>query len=434
MYNQPVPASGRPILGLLACVLLGLCILISLPGAHAAESGGATESAPAPDANAETVEKDKDRDEDKKKAVKAYYKDGLHIASEDGNFLAKINWRLQLRLTDLESADLVGEEDGVEEESGFLIRRARFKLKGHAYRPWLGYYLEYGIAGNILLTWQLDLAKWEKFSVRTGQFKVPYNRERVDSSGRLQFVDRSIVNNPFTVDRQQGISLLGHLFKGTRGDSKYAAGVYTGTGRGGDLDGDKRPMYVGRWQWNFLKRDLGYAQSDIKMRPKPAASLAVAGSSNVSQYTRFSSGGGGQLPGFEPGVIGQYKLEQWMAEFAYQGRGLSIQSEFHRKRINDRVNLTETDLEGFYGQVGYFFHGLFDKFPRKLELAARYARVKTVDGIEIPADREKSLVLNWFFHGHNNKLTMDYSQLTNTLPGGSEDKGWRVRAQWDITF
>jgi hypothetical protein len=250
----------------------------------------------------------------------------------------------------------------------------------------------------------------------------------------LQFVERSIVNSPFTVDRQQGFSLLGHLFKGTRGDSNYAAGVYTGTGRGGELDGDHSPMYVGRWQWNFLKRHLGYAQSDIDRYRKPRGSFAVAGMRNIGRYTRFSSAGGGQLPGFAPGVADQYKLEQWMAEFAYHGRGLSIQSEYHRKNIIDRVNDTDTDLEGFYGQVGYFFNELFEKFPRPLELAVRYARVKTVDGVEIPADREESVALNWFFDGHDNKLTFDYTHLTNNFAARSDDTGWRVRFQWDITF
>ena len=132
-----------------------------------------------------------------------------------------------------------GEEDGVEEETGFRIRRARFKLDGHAYKPWLGYYLEYGIAASVMLTFELEVQKSEQIGARFGQFKVPYNRERLDSSGKQQFADRSIVNNPFTVDRQSGMNLQGHLFAGSRADSKYNFGVYTGTGRGGDLEDDR---------------------------------------------------------------------------------------------------------------------------------------------------------------------------------------------------
>lgn len=285
-----------------------------------------------------------------------------------------------------------------------------------------------------MLTLQFDFDVDEKLNVRVGQYKVVYNRERVDSSGAQQFADRSVVNSPFTVDRQSGPSVMGRLFAGTLADMSYAGGVYTGTGRGGGLDEDREPMYVGRWQWNFLKRNLGFSQSDIRRRSEPAASLAFAGATNVGQYTRFSSGGGGQLPGFEDGEPGQYKLEQWMAELAYHGHGLSLQSEYHFKRVDDRVNKEITEFDGWYAQGGYFFHEAFDGFPEPLELAVRVARVHNKVGVLLPSDRELTFGGNWFFNGHNNKITTDASYLQSTLPLGSEDTGWRVRLQWDVSF
>ena len=366
--------------------------------------------------------------------VKVHYKRGFHIESADGNYATKMNFRAQLRLTDLSSPDLVGEEDGVEEESGFRIRRARFKMKGHIYRPWLKYKFEYGLEGNVLLTWSFDVALLEQATLRAGQWKVLYNRERVDSSGKQQFVDRSIVNSPFTVDRQQGLSLQGRLFKGTRGSSEYAAGVFTGTGRGGELDGDRRPMYSARWQWNFLKRPLPFSQSDIERHQKAAASLALAASSNVSAYTRFSSSGGGQIPGFSDGQQEQYKIQQWMAEYSHKYRGLSVQAEYHQKRIDDRVNQQVSELRGFYAQLGYFFSERFRKFPKPLELAWRVAAVDSTQGVELPADREATMALNWFFFGHDNKLTADVSYLMSEGELGTEDTGWRARFQWDVSF
>lgn len=366
--------------------------------------------------------------------VEVRYKDGLRLESSDGKFAARIRWRAQLRMTDLTSDDLVGEQDGVDEEAGFLVRRARFKLDGHAYRPWLGYYLEYGIVASVLLTLQFDIQPSDLVGVRIGQYKVLYNRERVDSSGAQQFADRSIVTPPFTLDRQTGPTVLGRLFKDSWADSRYAGGVFTGTGRGGGLDEDQEPMFIGRWQWNFLKRDLGFSQSDVQRRAKPAGSLSFAGATNVGRYTRFSSSGPGELPGFEVGEVGQYKLEQWMAEFAFQGRGLSIQSEYHFKRIDDRVNLEITELDGWYAQTGYFFHEAFGGFPQPLELAVRAARVSSIKGVPQPDQRELTFGGNWFFNGHNNKITGDLSYVQTTLPLGTEDTGWRARLQWDVTF
>ena len=139
-------------------------------------------------------------------------------------------------------------------------------------------------------------------------------------------------------------------------------------------------MYVGRWQWNFLKRVLPFSQSDIARREEPAASLAFAAMSNVGQFTRFSSSGPGQLPGFRPGEPEQYKITQWLAEFAFHGRGLSLQAEYHFKRIDDRVNEEITEFSGWYAQAGYFFHEAFEGFPEPLELAVRFASVDDEDG------------------------------------------------------
>ena len=277
------------------------------------------------------------------------------------------------------------------------------------------------------MTWHLDLIQNEKITLRVGQWKVRYNRERVDSSGKQQFVDRSIVNNPFTIDRQQGIHLSGRLFKESWADSVYTAGVYTGTGRGGSLDDDGRPMYVGRWQWNFLKRDVPFTQSDMKYTPKAIAAVAIAGASNEGEFTRWSSSGGGSLPGLDDST---YRTDQWMVDFALMRKGLSAQAEYHYKTVKDLVSGEVSKLDGFYAQVGYFFHAIAEKFPKKLEFALRVADVDSEQGAPIPADNEVTLVSNYFFSGHNNKLTADVSYLESSLPGGSEDDGIRVRLQW----
>jgi len=389
---------------------------------------------PAAVADEEKPAEEKEDEEKDPEAVTVRYDNGLRLESGDGNFKARIRFRAQTRGSSLSSEDLAGEDDGLEEASGFRVQRARFKIDGHVYRPWLEYYLEYGIARGAMLTFQFDLQSTEKIGVRVGQYKVLYNRERVDSSGAQQFADRSIVNSPFTLDRQQGLTVMGRLFAGTLADSSYAGGVFTGSGRGGDLENDHRPMYIGRWQWNFLKRDLPFSQSDIRRRKEPAASLAFAGASSHGEFTRFSSSGGGQLPGFEGGDADRYKLKQWLAEFAYHGKGLSIQSEYHWKEIDDTVDNVVSDFSGWYAQAGYFLHEAFDSFPEPLEIAFRYARVDSGEGIVLPSDRELIIGGNWFFNGHNNKLTLDYSVLKSTLHLGSEDTGWRVRAQWDISF
>ncbi|MCP3977918.1 MAG: porin [bacterium] len=365
------------------------------------------------------------------KPIRVKYDDGLEIETAEGNYRFHIEWRAQLRFENLDAGGFPDEPASDNDE--FSINRLRFKMGGHAYRPWLRYYTEYDLEGGRLLDLRFEVARSEKAIFRVGQFKVLYNRERIDSSGKQQFAERSIVTRTFTVDRQQGLTLRGRLFEGSHADSSYAVGVFSGTGRSEDGDGDGRPMYVARWQWNFLGRDVRFTASDIDRTDKLAAALAVGAVSNRSRYTRFSSSGGGQLDGFADGEEGQYEIEQSMVEFALRSRGLYVEGEWHRKEIDDRVADATTDLDGYYVQVGYFFHELFEAFPDPLELAGRYARVRR-EGDPLRSGEETTLVANWFFSGHRNKLTADISRLENLTDGPEEQSETRLRLQWDVSF
>jgi hypothetical protein len=193
-------------------------------------------------------------------------------------------------------------------------------------------------------------------------------------------------------------------------------------------------MWFARYQWNFLGRDLPYSQSDVEFSEKAVGSFAIATLRNRSPYTRFSSAGGGQLDGFEEGRPGQYSLRQYLEEFALKYRGFSVQQEFHWKEVIDNVNLRTTRLRGTYVQAGLFPWGLSRQFPKPLEFAFRYGWVDP-DCSQSQDDRQEvTVAVNWFFSGHDNKLTADFSLLTLKQLGGPELRDQRVRVQWDISF
>jgi phosphate-selective porin OprO/OprP len=357
---------------------------------------------------------------------------GLDIRSRDGNYYAHIDWRAQMRFTSREFDDPIAPNPDVR-EGDFVINRARFKMGGHAYRRWLKYYLEYDLVNTWLLDLRFTLQPTDALQLRVGQWKVPYNRERVDSSGKQQFAERSIVTPWFTLDRQQGVALFGRLWEGTHADSWYNVGVFSATGRGGS-GSVEQPMVLGRWQWNPLGRDLPFSQCDLGLREKPAASLAVAGASWQGPYASFSSKGGGGLPGHPVGGSDTYEVRQIMIETAFMHRGFSWQQEYHWKTVDDTVNGDVRDLEGWYAQVGYFFHAVFPKFPKPLEIAFRLADVDPHIGVGDDAENEATLAFNWFFNGHRNKLTFDISRLHDR--NQETGKRWenRVRLQWDVSF
>jgi phosphate-selective porin len=183
-----------------------------------------------------------------------------------------------------------------------------------------------------------------------------------------------------------------------------------------------------------LGRVVPFSGSDTGNVQQPAALLALAGVTNRSPYTRFSQAGGGQLEGFDPGEPGQYQVPQWLQETAFIWHGLGWQQELHWKQIEDRKNGTTTTLMGNYAQVGYFFHGLWSWVPGPLELALRHAIYDPNRDVAGDVQQEFSLALNWFFDGHLNKLTAEWSYFDFENPREDEEVGHRFRLQWDVSL
>lgn len=315
------------------------------------------------------------------------------------------------------------------------IRRARLKVGGHGYKPWLKYYWEYDVAGGNLLDFRLMIGKWEWLRFKVGQWKIEYSMERVISSGKQQLVGRSILNRAFTVDRQQGVEIYGHLDGRGPLDFSYWVAALTGTGRSNTSNDDEHLMHFGRFQWNALGREYRFSGSDPDFSDKPVAMIAVAGITNRGRYTRFSAAGGGQLEGFENGDPGQYQLNQLNLETAFKHNGFSWQSELHHKEIIDRKAKGATTLvEGYYAQAGYFFHQLLSWWPAPLELAVRQAGYYPHTFQNTINERERSVAANWFFSGHANKLTLEVSNFNFENLDMESREGWRLRLQWDISF
>jgi hypothetical protein len=103
-----------------------------------------------------------------------------------------------------------------------LVKRTRLKFDGFVFNPNLTYKIQLGLTNRDIRASQIAqsgntagiiydaVLKWEfakNWELWFGQAKLPGNRERVISSQKLQFVDRSLVNSRFNIDRGSGIQL-----------------------------------------------------------------------------------------------------------------------------------------------------------------------------------------------------------------------------------
>jgi len=360
--------------------------------------------------------------------------DGLTLRSRDDRFMLQLGGRVQLRYSDPFDDDPVDLEDLAQaRERDIDVRRARFRASGHLLTPKLTFAYQYDLVNTWLLDARLnyEVAPW--LQVQAGQWKPEYNRERVASSSQQHLVERSIVNRVFTLDRQNGAMVHGAVAAGTRADSRYWVGVFNGGGRSRGND-DSRPMWMARYQWNVLGGGLEFAPVDFDRSRTVRASLAVAASGNQGALTRFSSDGGGQVDGLPDGTNGLYRLAQSVVEGALAWRGVSLEHEYHWKKVTDRDSGAVRRLEGFYVQGGAFLHEFWRVVPRPLELAARFATVDP-DGLRREnSGHEVTFGANWFFNEHRNKLSIDTSRLHFDEPDGDRSSSRRVRAQWEVSF
>ena len=357
---------------------------------------------------------------------------GWEFQTRDQKFRMEFQFRLQFRYTGLSDLEIdsvlwEGESPG----GTFEVKRARMKVGGHAFNPHIQYYLEYDFPSSNLLDWRITFNRISAIQIRLGQWKINFNSERVISSGRQQLVERSISNRYFTLDRQVGMMIQGHIFRQSLADAWYYLGVFNGNGIN-SRNNDGSYLLLARYQWNYLGRDTKLSFSDMSPSTKPHGYIAFAATRNRSAYTAYSSNGGQQLPGFQEGSLNRYLTHQLLFEFMFKHNGFMIKNETHYKHIDDRDEDVISKLWGGYIIAGYFLYHAFPVIPEPLEIVARYALVDgdTVDGDPI---REYTVGANWFFKEHLNKLSIDYS-LIRSPDLVDADKDNRIRLQWDISF
>ena len=135
---------------------------------------------------------------------------GVRLFSADKSFSLTLRGRVQLLASGSFRDDPEHPRD-----LGFAVRRARLLITGDLPQHDLLLYLQLGlgpsdIEGELpvpLRDWVVAWTRLPSLSLRAGQMKVPYSRERIMSSSALEFVDRTIVNAELNLDRDIGLQL-----------------------------------------------------------------------------------------------------------------------------------------------------------------------------------------------------------------------------------
>ncbi|HSN87583.1 MAG TPA: porin [Thermoanaerobaculia bacterium] len=330
------------------------------------------------------------------------WKDGKTTIETKSSKLDLSN-RVQIRYT--QEMPEVGDDVG-----SFRIRRAKTKFEGWAYDKNLTYELQlnWPDTSNPLedAAVNYDFTKGKKmFQLKGGQYKVPFGRQELTSSGSQEFVDRSIVSNEFARGRDIGVQLWG-LPAGGKLD--WRVGLFNGNGRTVSRNDNDEYQYNARVTFQPFG-DVKYSESDFESSSKPLLALAA----NYESNDRFGATSGDdrdrEITGFD---------------VAFKYRGFSLFAEVF-DASNDFEVAADTDADGFHAQAGYFL------VPQKLEVAARIAELDPNADRDNDEREERGIAFNYFLNKHAHKLQADYRQIENKATGVEDDE---FRLQYQIIF
>ena len=177
-----------------------------------------TSEAPLPPPPPEPVKDDK--------AGTAGYDKGFFLRSADDKFELKATGRVQPYYT-LTSKKVGDDRDST---GAFEIRRARLTLEGHLHGPNLLYKMQtdFGKGVTALRDYHFDVKLAKDAWLRVGQWKKPFSRQQIVSSGRLETTDRAITDKAFGAGRDIGVAVRNDYEKSP--ELEWIVGVFNGTG------------------------------------------------------------------------------------------------------------------------------------------------------------------------------------------------------------
>jgi hypothetical protein len=336
---------------------------------------------------------------------------GLSFASRDSAQTLTFNGRIQA--LGAEFADFKAATNNTE----FFIRRCRFSIKGTSLNNKIVYRIQLCFSqrdmsadnsketNNLVLRDAIIFYNLHKgFRVGIGQTKIPGNRQRVNSSGQLQFAERSTTHDAFTLDRDRGIFFQNEFYLGKSLFKNYFT-VSSGEGRI-TVSPNSGVCYTARTEWlpfGKFKNGGDYFEADLEREQKTKVAIAATYSFN-DKAKRVKGQLGEYLFNNESVNIGYAE-----ADILFKYRGFSFITELYHKVVSNDLTISSTSGKRIIpnGQAWLLQSGYL--FTQKDEIAIRYAGAYN-NNAEINVGvffREYMLGYSHYFKGHALKIQCD---------------------------
>lgn len=370
----------------------------------------------------------------------------INFVAKDSSFSVKFAPRIQTRY--IANWDHDGDKYGSAKQN-FLIRRARLKFDGFVFSQKLQYKFELGLSNRDISganqfnrntpRYILDaVIKWnfyENFELWAGQTKLPGNVERVVSSGNLQFIDRSILNSRFNIDRDAGIQLRHHAILGGNFMIREKVAISQGEGRNVTQGNEGGLQYTGRLEFlpfGTFQSKGDYFQSDLKREQTPKLMLGVTYDYNQDAVKTRSNLGSYMF--LSDGSLYETSQTTVFIDAMFKYKGFSFAGEFANRDANDPIAVEADgspamDSDGNpTGDVVLVGNSLNLQaaylFKNNYEIAGRYT---TADYDEITGrsmEEQYTLGVSKYVVGHKLKVQSDFTY--GTVSGDADFLQFRI--------
>jgi hypothetical protein len=346
-----------------------------------------------------------------------HFDKGLGFDTPDSTFGVNIRFRMQnlLQFTTESTDDLSIKAIDAR------VRRLRLRFDGFLGRSGkLSYYMQLAFSRedqdwdnthipNIIRDAMVYYRFNESFYIGFGQGKLPGNRQRITSSGLQQFMERSVVNSTFNIDRDFGIFGYYSTSLGKAGLNLKGA-ISSGDGRG-TLRTDDGLAYTGRLEFLPLGRfklDGDFLEGDLYRESKPKVAIGLAASYN-DKAMKLAGQRGIELQ--EPHI-----LTSVFADLLVKYHGWASTSEFCSRypNIYQAISVEDDTLNIYKGygintQLSYIFKNNF-------EVALRYSMLHPHNDIsEVEPEVDiYTLGATKYLKEHSVKIQANISYRKNT--------------------
>jgi hypothetical protein len=374
------------------------------------------------------------------------YHGGFFVETADKSYSLIVNGLVQIRYTGFKPANSVqalGESS--QGTNNFDVFLGRLAFSGSVFESSLKYFLQFqgSTAGNsntvTMLDWFTSKTLSSHLTLQAGRSWTPYTYEFYLNPGNYLFPDLSTAEYAFVLPRTIGFQAYGRA-----GRASYAfmiANSIPALDAGGQENFDTKLAYIGHAQFDLLA-PYGYVETDPAGAAKPELTLWTSAAYNpVNSSSAFENVTAGDTTVNATATVG----------FRY--RYFTLQPTGYYRKTNPAGGGPSYNSWGYGEQAGLYL------IPRKLEFGERISGVNwgapdyntgalLPTGSSLPVEnawfvgppfsyhrvQEDSGGLNYYVHGHNAKIQMEYSYLHGNTFANKSFSANRVWTQIQVMF